>query len=142
MRRDRLSAQDYPLAENRPDLVRGQRGKSLDVLNLATLESGDVVMEDLRITAGALEMQAGLARTVNRSKLADNFERAAELVDIPQDYLMVIYELLRPGRARDKVALQNIADDLRSRFKATRMAEFIEEAAEVYERRGLFTFRY
>ena len=44
MRRDRLSAQDYPLAENRPDLVRGQRGKSLDVLNLATLESGDVVM--------------------------------------------------------------------------------------------------
>jgi|TARA_B110000046_G_C12835744_1_gene331385 propanediol dehydratase small subunit len=142
MRRDRLSAQDYPLAENRPDLVRGQRGKSLDVLNLATLESGDVVMEDLRITAGALEMQAGLARTVNRSKLADNFERAAELVDIPQDYLMVIYELLRPGRARDKVALQNIADDLRSRFKATRMAEFIEEAAEVYERRGLFTSRY
>lgn len=142
MRRDKLSAQDYPLAENRPDLVRGQRGKSLDVLNLATLESGDVVMEDLRITAGALEMQAGLARTVNRSKLADNFERAAELVDIPQDYLMVIYELLRPGRARDKVALQNIADDLRSRFKATRMAEFIEEAAEVYERRGLFTSRY
>ena len=142
MRRDRLSAQDYPLAENRPDLVRGQRGKSLDVLNLATLESGDVVMEDLRITAGALEMQAGIARTVNRSKLADNFERAAELVDIPQDYLMVIYELLRPGRARDKVALQNIADDLRSRFKATRMAEFIEEAAEVYERRGLFTSRY
>lgn len=142
MRRDRLSAQDYPLAENRPDLVRGQRGKSLDVLNLATLESGDVVMEDLRITAGALEMQAGLARTVNRSKLADNFERAAELVDIPQDYLMVIYELLRPGRARDKVALQNIAEDLRSRFKATLMAEFIEEAAEVYERRGLFTSRY
>ena len=142
MRRDRLSAQDYPLAENRPDLVRGQRGKSLDVLNLATLESGDVVMEDLRITAGALEMQAGLARTVNRSKLADNFERAAELVDIPQDYLMVIYELLRPGRARDKAALQDIADDLRSRFKATRMAEFIEEAAEVYERRGLFTSRY
>ena len=142
MRRDRLSAQDYPLAENRPDLVRGQRGKSLDVLNLATLESGDVVMEDLRITAGALEMQAGIARTVNRSKLADNFERAAELVDIPQDYLMVIYELLRPGRARDKAALQDIADDLRSRFKATRMAEFIEEAAEVYERRGLFTSRY
>ena len=142
MRRDRLSAQDYPLAENRPDLVRGQRGKSLDVLNLATLESGDVVMEDLRITAGALEMQAGLARTVNRSKLADNFERAAELVDIPQDYLMVIYELLRPGRARDKAALQDIADDLRSRFKATRMAKFIEEAAEVYERRGLFTSRY
>ena len=142
MSRDRLSAHDYPLAENRPDLVRGQRGKSLDVLNLATLESGDVVMEDLRITAGALEMQAGIARTVNRSKLADNFERAAELVDIPQDYLMVIYELLRPGRARDKVALQNIAEDLRSRFKATRMAEFIEEAAEVYERRGLFTSRY
>ena len=142
MSRDRLSAHDYPLAENRPDLVRGQRGKSLDVLDLAALESGDVVMEDLRITAGALEMQAGIARTVNRSKLADNFERAAELVDIPQDYLMVIYELLRPGRARDKAALQDIADDLRSRFKATRMAKFIEEAAEVYERRGLFTSRY
>ena len=78
MSRDRLFAHDYPLAENRPDLVRGQRGKSLDVLDLAALESGDVVMEDLRITAGALEMQAGIARTVNRSKLADNFERAAD----------------------------------------------------------------
>jgi propanediol dehydratase small subunit len=142
MTHDKLSSDDYPLAENRPDLVRGRRGKSLDDLELGALERGDVVMEDLRITSAALEMQADIARSVNRNKLAENFERAAELVDIPQDYLMKIYELLRPGRVTDKVALLNIANELRSTYNAKRMAIFFEEAAEVYDRRGLFTSRY
>ena len=37
--------------------------------------------------------------------LAGNFERAAELVDVPQDFIMQVYELLRPGRAKDKAPL-------------------------------------
>ena len=31
---------------------------------------------------------------------------------------------------------------LRETYGATRMAAFVEEAAEVYERRGLFTYRF
>ncbi len=142
MSTDNLGPQDYPLAENRPDLVRGQRGKSLDGLNLEALTSGDVVLEDLRITGRALEMQAEIARTGNRPKLADNFERASELVEIPQDYLMEIYELLRPGRAPDKTALLEVAGNLRATYNATRMAEFIEEAADVYDARDLFASRF
>jgi len=142
MTTNNLGPQDYPLAENRPDLVRGQRGKSLDELNLEAVTSGDVILEDLRITGRALELQAEIARTSNRPKLADNFERASELVEIPQDYLMEIYELLRPGRAADKTALLEVARNLRTKYNATRMAEFIEEAADVYETRGLFTSRY
>lgn len=139
---EKLGPQDYPLAEKRPDLVRGRRGKSLDELNLDALESGEVILDDLRITSQALEMQADIARTSNRVKLAENFERASELVDIPQEYLMEIYELLRPGRAANKTALQDVAVNLRTTYKAVRMAEFIEEAAEVYEARGLFVSRY
>lgn len=138
----KLTINDYPLAENRDDLVRSQNGKTLDELKLSALEKGDVVMADLRITARALEMQGDIARTSNRTKLADNFDRAAELVDIPQDYLMEVYELLRPGRAENKDALMDAADNLRKTYSATRMAQFIEEAADVYEQRGLFTSRF
>ncbi|MBL4769365.1 MAG: hypothetical protein JKY94_16955 [Rhodobacteraceae bacterium] len=138
MSRENLSAKDYPLAENRADLVRGRRGKSLADLSLAALERGDVMMEDLRITPAALTMQADIARTEHRDKLAENFERAAELIDVPQDYLMQVYELLRPGRARDRSVLQTVAETLRATYNAPKMAEFIEEAAEIYDRRGLF----
>jgi len=139
---EKLRAQDYPLAENRRDLVRGRRGKSLDQLDLAALENGDVIMEDLKITARALQLQAQIARNSNREKLAQNFERGAELVEVPQEYLMEIYELLRPGRAQDKRVLEKVAENLRATYNATHMAEFIEEAAEVYEARGLFASRF
>jgi len=142
MENEKLDTQDYPLAEMRHDLVRGRRGKSLDELDLTAVENGDVVMEDLRITARALELQAEIARTSNRKKLAENFERGAELVEVPQDYLMEIYELLRPGRAQDRSVLEKIAENLRATYNATHMAEFIEEAAEVYEARGLFASRF
>jgi len=138
MSRENLTAKDYPLAENRADLVRGRRGKALDDLSLSALEQGNVVMEDLRITPAALTMQAEIARTEHRDKLAENFDRAAELIDVPQEYLMQIYELLRPGRARNRTVLQEVADTLRATYSAPQMAAFIEEAAEVYHRRGLF----
>ena len=142
MTRDALTSKDYPLAEKRPDLVQGRRGKSLEAVTLAALKSGEVEMEDLRITSEALEMQADIARAEGRAKLAGNFDRASELVDIPQEYLMEIYELLRPGRAPVKAALLDVAQDLRTTYNATRMAEFLEEAAEVYADRGLFNSRY
>jgi propanediol dehydratase small subunit len=141
MSRENLTALDYPLAEKRGDLVRGGRGKTLEDISLAALESGEVEMQDLRITGQALQMQAEISRAENRDKLAGNFERAAELVDIPQSELMRIYELLRPGRAQDKSVLSGVANDLRTTYNAPLMADFIDEAAEVYERRRLFKTR-
>ena len=137
-----LGVSDYPLAEKRPELIEGRRGKRLDEIALDALIAGDIALEDLRITPAALRLQAEISRAAGRPMLADNFERAAELVDVPQDFIMQIYELLRPGRAKDKAPLIEAARKLRADYKAERMARFVEEAAEVYERRGLFTYRF
>ncbi|HVJ35840.1 MAG TPA: diol dehydratase small subunit [Terriglobia bacterium] len=137
-----LTTADYPLAEKRPDLVRTASGKGLTELSLAAVAAGEVTMADLRITAAALRQQAAIARAAGRATLAQNFERAAELVDVPQETLLRIYELLRPGRAKDKEELLAAAALLRRDFGAVLMADFIVEAAEVYERRGLFTRRF
>jgi propanediol dehydratase small subunit len=138
----RLTVADYPLAEKRPELIRGRRGKPLDAITLETVVAGEVELEDLRITPEALSMQAEIARAAGRPMLAANFERAAELVDVPQDFIMQVYELLRPGRAKDKQPLLDAARTLRETYGAARMAAFVEEAAEVCERRGLFTYRF
>lgn len=138
----KLTTKDYPLAEKRPDLARTRSGKKLDDLTLEALESGAVALEDLRITPDALRQQAEIARAAGRPTLARNFERAAELVDVPQDVVLRIYELLRPGRAKGKSDLLEAAQLLRGTYKADRMAAFIEEAAVVYDRRGLFSKRF
>ncbi len=137
-----LSAADYPLAEKRPDLVRTRRQKPLEAITLEAIESGEAVLEDIRISPAALLLQAEIAAAAGRPMIARNFERAADIVDVPQDFILQTYELLRPGRAKSKAELLAQAGILRETYKAERMAAFIEEAADVYERRGLFTYRF
>lgn len=133
---------DYPLAETQPEAVIGPRGKRLADVTLDAVLAGDVTMEDLRITPGALRAQGEISRDAGRPTLAENFERAAELVNVPQDVIMMVYELLRPGRAGSKQQLMEAAHMLRHEHAARRMADFVEEAAHAYEERGLFTFRF
>lgn len=133
---------DYPLSETQPEAVLGKRGKTLADITLDAVLAGDVTMEDLRITPEALTAQAEIARDAGRPALALNFERAAELVDVPQDVIMAAYELLRPGRASSKQQLLDCALRFRTEYQASRIADFIEEAAQTYEDRGLFTYRY
>ena len=140
--KDKLTTADYPIAEKRPELIRTRSGKALDVITLERVVAGEVTLEDLRITPGALRFQAEIARATGRATLAANFERAAELVDVPEDVIMRVYELLRPGRSTSKNALLDAARHLREAYGAERMAAFVEEAAEVYERRGLFKYRF
>ena len=142
MSEERLSIADYPLAEKRPEMVRGKRGKGLNEITLEALLEDRVTLEDLRITAAALRQQAEIARAAGRGTLAANFERGAELVDVPEDTIMRIYELLRPGRAQSRETLFAAARELREHYGAKVMAAFVEEAAEVYERRGLFKKRF
>lgn len=134
----KLTAADYPLAERRPDMVEGRRGKRPDDISLQAVLDGQITMEDLRITRAALHNQAEIAAAVGRATLAENFRRAAELVDVPQDMIMKVYEMLRPGRSKSKSDLTAVANDLRTQYGATMIAAFIDEAADVYERRGLF----
>ncbi|HLO19803.1 MAG TPA: diol dehydratase small subunit [Sphingomicrobium sp.] len=142
MSEERLSIADYPLAEKRREIVHGKRGKGLDEITLDALLEDRVTIEDLRITDAALRQQAEIARAAGRDTLAANFERGAELVDVPQDTIMRIYELLRPGRAQSQQELLAAARELRDQYGAKGMAAFVEEAAAVYERRGLFKKRF
>ena len=136
-----LTLADYPLAETRPETVRGARGIPIDRITVKAVMAGDIGMEDLRITPAALLAQAGIARAAGRQTLARNFERAAELVDVPQDIIMDTYEMLRPGRVNDPADLIARADMLAHDYNATAIADFLREAAEIYARRGFFAGR-
>ena len=138
----KLTIADYPLAETCSADVRGQRGKSLDDITLEAVMDGTIHMEDLRITPHALADQAEISRAAGRGTLAENFERAAELVNVPQEAIMNAYELLRPGRAKSKQQLLDLAQTFLHTYNAPLMSQFITEATEVYERRGVFTRRY
>jgi propanediol dehydratase small subunit len=138
----RLTAKDYPIAENRPDAVTGNRGKPLASLTMEAVLSGEVSMEDLRITPRALQQQAQISKSVGRSTLAGNFERAAEMTRLSREEVMAIYELLRPGRAASKDSLLDVAQRLRDEQDAPLLADFVEEAARFYEKRRLFRKRY
>jgi len=137
-----LTAADYPISENCPDLVVGARGKKLNDLTLEAVVNGDVTMDDLRITPQALLQQAQVARDVDRIELARNFERASEMTRIPQPLIMEVYEMLRPGRAADEEALLNLSNRIRREYQADNLADFIQEAAEIYTRRGLYKSRF
>lgn len=133
---------DYPIAEKAPDRVKTPTGKSLSDLTVDKVLSGEISAADLAITPEALLMQAEIARASGRAALAANFERAAELVGVPQEILLRTYEMLRPGRAPDRTSMLEQASLLRRSFGAHRIAALIEEAADVYERRGIFAKRF
>ena len=138
----KLAVQDYPLAETRPEAIRGKRGMALPDITLAAVLAGEVTMVDLQITPRSLQDQAEIAADAGRAALALNFGRAAELVDVPQEVIMSTYELLRPGRAKSRQELYDRATVFRDQYAAPQIAEFITEAADIYEKRGLFTYRF
>ena len=76
-----------------------------------------------------------MARAAGRRQLADNLERAAELVGVPDDQLLEIYTALRPGRstAAELEAWARRLDD----WAAPQTAAFVREAAVAYAARGL-----
>ncbi len=140
-RKRRLDAL-YPVGEKRTDTVRSRSGRPLADISLQNVLNGELDIDDIGISAEGLRRQAEIARLVGRETLARNFERAAELVTVPNGLLIEVYELLRPGRATDAQVLCDMARRLREEYDAEHIAGLIEEAAEVYERRGLFKKRF
>lgn len=134
---DKLDAL-YPVGEKQPERVRTRHGHPLEDLTLDNLLAGHVTASDFGITAEGLRLQAAIAQQAGRPHLARNLRRGAELVEIPDDVLLEVYEQLRPGRARGAADLRATADRLRRTYGAEETARLIEEAAAVYERRGIF----
>jgi propanediol dehydratase small subunit len=120
---------DYPLAEKMPDRLRSPAGRRYDELTLDALLEGTITLEDLRVTADALVLQAQVAEEAGRPQLAANLRRASELVDVPEDVILAVYRALRPGRSRPE-RLEEIAAELESRYNAKRCASLVREAAD------------
>jgi len=132
----------YPVGEKDPDHVRTRNGRPLRDLTLDNLLGGQVSEADFRITADGLRLQAQIAERAGRPNLAQNLRRGAELVEIPDGELLDVYELLRPGRAQSAEQLRAAANQLRLTYGAKETASLLEEAALVYERRGIFQRRF
>ena len=109
MREKKLNQRDFPIAETRPSKVKGKRGMALSELTINAVLEGTVDLEDLQITPEALLQQAEIAKSVGRKTLSENFERAAEMNNLPNSEVMEIYELLRPGRTETMSALLEAA---------------------------------
>ncbi len=126
---------DYPLGARRPDLVATPAGRPLADVTLAAARAGEIGAGEMRATPETLRLQAAVAREAGRAQLAENLERAAELVVVPDDLLLDAYTALRPGRAT-AAELEEWAVRLAG-FGATATAAFVREAAAAYAERGL-----
>jgi propanediol dehydratase small subunit len=127
---------DYPLAEKRPELLHTATGKRMEDVTLEAVMAGKVDPMDVRITPETLRMQAEIAEGVGRKQLGLNLRRAAELSAVSDERLLEMYNALRPHRS-SKVELLAMAEELDTKYKAKICSAFVQEAAEVYERRGL-----
>lgn len=131
----RVGRESYPLGERMPDKVKSATGKVLADFTLDKVTSGQLTAEDFRIAPETLEMQAQVAESVDRDTLARNMRRAAELISVPDEKLLSVYNALRPYRST-KAELYGIADELEQKYGCRINAGFIREAADVYEKRG------
>lgn len=131
----RITAANYPLAENMSDKLKTPTGKPFSELSYEKMIAGELTAEDMRISPDTLEMQAQVAESVNREAFAGDLRRAAELISVPDDRLLEIYNALRPYRST-KQELVDIAEELDGKYGAKSAAELVREAAEVYEQRG------
>lgn len=123
----------YPLMENADDL-RAASGRPAAAIGLTTLT--ELSPDDLRISAETLRAQATVAQTAGFTQLAENLTRAAELTAVPNDELLRMYEIMRPGRST-YTQLQEMATKLEGTYSAVTTAAMVREAAEVYRQRNL-----
>lgn len=126
---------DYPLAEKRPELVKTPTNKKLEDITLEAVLDGSVTANDVRISPETLELQAQISESVGKNAFARNLRRAAELIAVPDDRILEIYNALRPYRST-KQELLDIADELENKYDARINSAFVREAARVYDERN------
>jgi propanediol dehydratase small subunit len=126
----------YPLMDHAAERLRAASDRPLAEITLDAAADGALSIEDLQIHADTLRAQAEIARAAGHRQLAANLTRAAELAHVPNDEVLRVYELLRPGRA-SFAELIALAELLERRYDARETAGLVREAASVYQSRGL-----
>src|SRR5699024_6894524 len=131
-RYENATRSDYPIANKHPEWVKTPTGKSFNDITLQGVLDGTVTAQDVRISSDILKAQGAIASDAGRPAIKKNFDRAAELVVVPDEMIFEIYNALRPYRST-KMELNEIADRLENEYNAKINATFVREAADLYE---------
>lgn len=126
----------YPLGEHEKEHITSRTGKKLTDITLDEVLKNHVSADDIKISKEILKAQGQVAREAGNDPMEKNFERAAELVDVPDDVILKMYDKLRPNRST-KLELVMMAQELLEKYNARNCARLVMEAAEVYEKRGI-----
>ena len=126
----------YPLIEKYPELISSKTGKKLEDVTIENIMNGNIGIDDISISKSTLMLQAKVALEDGKPQLAENFVRAAELINVPDDEILQIYNSLRPYRATEK-ELGAIAEKLEKEYEAPICASFVRETLEVHKKRDI-----
>ncbi|MCR1843311.1 diol dehydratase small subunit [Murimonas intestini] len=126
----------YPLGANEADSITSRTGKKLSEITLDEIKKGNIHPDDIKISKEMLSKQGEVARQNDNPAMAANFQRASELVDVPDDVILEMYNKLRPNRST-KLELVQMAQELLDKYGAVNCARLVMEAAEIYEKRGI-----
>ncbi len=126
----------YPLGEKHPEYIKSRSGKKISDIHMEAIMDGSVTSEDIRISREVLLLQAEVARKDGKIQLAKNFIRSAELIEIPDDRILEMYNMLRPYRAT-MAELNALASELRDQYNAPMCADLVSETLSVYKKRDL-----
>ncbi len=126
----------YPFGENEAEHITSRTGKKLTDITLEEVKKNHVTSEDIKISKDMLNAQGQVAREMGNDSMEKNFARAAELVDVPDELILKMYDKLRPNRST-KLELVQMAQELLEKYNARNCARLVMEAVEVYEKRGI-----
>lgn len=126
----------YPLGEHEQNKITSKTGKKLSDITLNEVMKNHVASDDIKISKEMLKAQGQVAKDAGNGPMEQNFERAAELVDVPDDVILRMYDKLRPRRST-KLELVMLAQELLEKYQARNCARLVMEAVEVYEKRGI-----
>lgn len=126
----------YPLGQNEAATITSKTGKKLSEITLDEVKRGNVTAEDIKISSEMLRRQGQVSQEADNPQMSANFERAAELVNVPDDVILNMYNKLRPNRST-KQELALMAKELLEKYHAPHCAKLVLEAAEIYEKRGI-----
>ena len=127
---------NYPLGQNEAESIASKTGKKLSQITLEEVKRGNVTAEDIKISSEMLKRQGQVAKEADNPQMQANFERASELVNVPDDVILNMYNKLRPNRSTKRELLL-MAQELLEKCHAPNCAKLVLEAAEIYEKRGI-----
>ena len=86
----------YPLGQSEADTITSRTGKKLSQITLDEVKKGNVTADDIKISAETLKKQGQVAKEADNPTMDANFQRAAELVNVPdndKNIVIVPYEI-------------------------------------------------